>query len=101
MSPILETVSEFATEPSRAFAVEVAPEIRVNTVSAGPTMTETVRALMEVDETDAVETVTRALPLRRLADPSEIAEAVLFLASDRASFVTGQVLHANGGGIMA
>lgn len=86
---------------SRAFAVEVAPEIRVNTVSAGPTMTETVRALMEVDETDAVETVTRALPLRRLADPSEIAEAVLFLASDRASFVTGQVLHANGGGIMA
>jgi NAD(P)-dependent dehydrogenase (short-subunit alcohol dehydrogenase family) len=64
-------------------------------------MTETVRALMEVDETDAVETVTRALPLRRLAEPSEIAEAVLFLASDRASFVTGQVLHANGGGIMA
>ena len=86
---------------SRACAVEVAPGIRVNTVSAGPTMTETVRALMEVDETDAVETVTRALPLRRLAEPSEIAEAVLFLASDRASFVTGQVLHANGGGIMA
>lgn len=86
---------------TRALAVEVAPQIRANVVSAGPTLTETVSALMGVDGTGAVDTVTSGMPLQRLADPAEIAEAVLFLASDRSSFVTGQVLHANGGGIMA
>lgn len=86
---------------TRAIAVEAGPEVRVNAVSAGPTLTETVAELMKVDRTGAVETVTRALPLQRIAETREIAEAVLFLASDRASFVTGQVLHANGGGIMA
>jgi len=86
---------------TRSIALEAAPDIRINAVSAGPTMTDAVRALMESDTTGAVETVTRSLPLGRLAEPSEIAEAVLFLASDRASFVTGQVLHANGGGVMA
>lgn len=86
---------------TRAIAVEAAPHIRVNAVSAGPTMTETVAALMAVDQTGAVDAVTKSLPLARLADPDEIAEAVLFLASSRASFITGQILQANGGGIMA
>jgi NAD(P)-dependent dehydrogenase (short-subunit alcohol dehydrogenase family) len=86
---------------TRAIAVEAAPLVRVNAVSAGPTLTEAVADLMASDHTGAVETVTRALPLQRLARPEEIAEAVLFLVSDRATFITGQVLHANGGGIMA
>lgn len=86
---------------TRAIAAEAAPLVRVNAVSAGPTLTETVADLMASDTTGAVATVTKALPLQRLARPEEIAEAVLFLASDRATFITGQVLHANGGGIMA
>jgi NAD(P)-dependent dehydrogenase (short-subunit alcohol dehydrogenase family) len=86
---------------TRAIALEAAPLVRVNAVSAGPTLTEAVADLMASDQTGAVETVTKALPLQRLARPQEIAEAVLFLASDRATFITGQVLHANGGGIMA
>ena len=81
--------------------MEGAPHIRVNAVSAGPTRTETVDALMASDTTGAVQAVTGALPLGRLAEPREIAEAVLFLASSRASFITGQILHANGGGLMA
>jgi NAD(P)-dependent dehydrogenase (short-subunit alcohol dehydrogenase family) len=86
---------------TRTLAVEGAPHIRVNAVSAGPTRTETVDALMASDTTGAVAAVTGALPLRRLAETSEIAEAILFLASPRASFITGQILHANGGGLMA
>ena len=86
---------------TRSLAAELAPSVRVNAVAAGPTMTETVRALMESDQTGAVRAVTQALPLQRLAEVDEIAEAVLFLASGRASVITGQVLHANCGGHMA
>jgi NAD(P)-dependent dehydrogenase (short-subunit alcohol dehydrogenase family) len=45
--------------------------------------------------------VTQALPLGRLATPDEVAEVVLFLASERASCMTGQVVHANCGGLMS
>ena len=86
---------------TRAIAAEGAPTVRVNAVSAGPTLTETVSTLMNSDTTGAVAAVTKALPLQRLGRPEEIAEAVLFLASTRASFVTGQILHVNGGGFMA
>jgi len=86
---------------TRSLAMEAAPDVRVNAVSAGPTLTDTVRRLVESDSTGAVQAVTNALPLRRMAEPAEIAEAILFLASPRASIITGQVLHANAGGIMA
>ena len=44
------------------------------------------------------EELGRALPLGRTAAPEEIAQAVLFLASPRSSFITGSTLHADGGG---
>lgn len=86
---------------TRAFAAEAAPDVRVNALSAGPTRTESVRELMASDTTGAVAAVTANLPLGRLAEPEEIAEAFLFLASRRSSVITGQVLHANCGGHMA
>jgi NAD(P)-dependent dehydrogenase (short-subunit alcohol dehydrogenase family) len=86
---------------TRALAAEAAPSVRVNAVSAGPTLTDAVRELMESDTTGAVKAVTANLPLGRMAEPEEIAEAALFLASRRASIITGQVLHANSGGHMA
>lgn len=86
---------------TRSLSAELAPDVRVNALSAGPTLTESVRALMQSDTTGAVAAVTRALPLQRLAEPDEIAEAILFLASPRAAVITGQVLHANCGGHMA
>jgi NAD(P)-dependent dehydrogenase (short-subunit alcohol dehydrogenase family) len=86
---------------TRSIAAEAAPHVRVNAVSAGPTGTESVHALMAADTTGATAAVTKTLPLGRLATPDEIAEVVLFLASQRSSCMTGQVVHANCGGLMS
>jgi len=80
---------------TRTWAAEFGPHgVRVNNVAPGPTRTEGVAAAW--GETN--EELGRALPLGRTAHPSEIAEAILFLASPRASFVTGSTLHVDGGG---
>ncbi|MGB7505619.1 MAG: SDR family oxidoreductase, partial [Mycobacterium sp.] len=69
-------------------------QVRVNAVAPGPTRTAGVIA----EWGDTNEELGRALPLGRVAEPEEIAHAVLFLASPRASFITGAVLHVDGGG---
>ena len=45
--------------------------------------------------------MARSIPLGRMAQPDEIAQAAVFLASDKAGFVTGQTLHVNGGSYLA
>lgn len=80
---------------TRTWAAEFGPGgVRVNSVAPGPTRTEGVQA----EWGDTNEELGRSLPLGRTADPREIAQAVLFLASPRASFITGSTLHADGGG---
>lgn len=80
---------------TRTWAVEFGPHhIRVNNVAPGPTATEGV----EAEWGDTNDELGRALPLGRTADPAEIAEAIYFLASPRASFITGTTLHVDGGG---
>lgn len=71
--------------------------IAVNCVSPGPTDTP---LLGEVPE-KLREGLERAIPFRRLARPEEIADAVVFFASDRAAYITGQVLSVSGGLTMA
>jgi 2-hydroxycyclohexanecarboxyl-CoA dehydrogenase len=71
--------------------------INVNCVCPGPTDTPLMAAVNEKIK----EAFMRVTPMRRLAKPEEVANAVLFFASDRASFVTGQVLSVSGGLTMA
>lgn len=83
---------------TRTWATEFGPYgVRVNSVAPGPTATPGVAA----EWGDVNDELGRALPLGRTADPAEIAQAVLFLASPRASFITGSTLHADGGGAAA
>ena len=84
---------------TRHLALEVGPDgITVNAVAPGTTATERVRALRTAEQSREL---AQTIPVRRLGEPSEIAEAILFLASDAASFVTGATLDVNGGQVMA
>ncbi len=83
------------TSLTRSWATEFgAAGVRVNAVSPGPTRTDGV--LSEWGE--SIEDLAAGSPLARTARPDEIAEAVLFLASPRASYITGSTLYADGGG---
>ena len=79
---------------SKELSKELAPfGIRVNVVSPGTTRTD-----MEKNRTEKqMEAVLERTALRRMAEPDEIAEAVLFLAGDKASYITGHNLIVDGG----
>jgi NAD(P)-dependent dehydrogenase (short-subunit alcohol dehydrogenase family) len=70
--------------------------IRINAVSPGVIRTPGVEKYFE-EQPKIAEGLKQAAVIRRLGEPSEIAEAVTFLASDRASFITGQLLSVDGG----
>ncbi len=82
---------------TRAMAREFAPAIRVNAIAPGPINTP----MLSVEHMSAeMLERERAIPARRVGEPSEIAGTALFLASDLASFYYGQVLSPNGGAWM-
>lgn len=78
---------------TRTLALELAPNIRVNNVSPGLIDTPMIRKLMQ-EKGDAL---LQQTPLQRLGSSDEVADAVLYLASDFSSFITGETLHVNGG----
>jgi 2-hydroxycyclohexanecarboxyl-CoA dehydrogenase len=87
---------------SKSLAREVARyHINVNVVCPGPTDTPLIQRLVEGGSEKLVEALKRAIPFGRMANPEEIAGAVLFFASADADFVTGQVFSVNGGLTMA
>ncbi|WP_033343215.1 SDR family NAD(P)-dependent oxidoreductase [Catenuloplanes japonicus] len=85
---------------ARIWAAELAPRsIRVNVLVPGPTDTPGLRSIAgdEVFVPALLSQMAATTPLRRVADPAEIAQAALFLASARSSFMTGSQLFADGG----
>lgn len=89
---------------SKTIAREVACHgITANTVCPGPTDTPLLTGIAHAapDAEKAIAAMTRAVPMRRLGRPEEVAAAVAFLASDRAGFITGQTLSVSGGLTMA
>ncbi|MFD3993661.1 SDR family oxidoreductase [Streptomyces sp. NPDC058583] len=81
---------------ARSMAVEWAPEVRVNTLVLG--MVETELSHLHYGDEAGIAAVGRTVPLGRLAAPDEIGEAAVFLASDRAAYVSGASLLVHGGG---
>ena len=82
---------------TRSLAVALAPKgIRVNAVAFGSVMSASLQAALK-ENPGFREEITVATPLGRIAAPAELVEAVQFLASDAAGFVTGQVLTVDGG----
>lgn len=78
---------------TKSFAKELAPYIRVNAVAPSNVMTDMTRGAGPV----LIEQFRQETPLQRIAEPDEIARAILFLASDDSSYITGQTLVVDGG----
>jgi NAD(P)-dependent dehydrogenase (short-subunit alcohol dehydrogenase family) len=93
----LYTASKHAVEGlTKSAALEAAAfGVRVNAVAPGPTETAMLDRLTGTAEKKAA--FYAAVPLKRGAKPEEIADAIVFLASEKASFITGQIVRINGG----
>ncbi len=82
---------------TRQLAVELAPNVRVNAIAPGLIRTEFARALWEDGKGEAV---ARSYPLGRLGEPTDIANAALFLVSETSSWMTGETMVIDGGGLL-
>ncbi len=81
---------------TKSAALEAASSgVRINAVAPGPTETGMLNRFTQNAERKAA--LLKTVPLGRVGEPNEIARAVVFLGSDNASFVTGQILTADGG----
>ena len=78
------------------YALELAPKIRVNAVGPGPIPTDNFNQSTNFPDDAPIEKIIR-VPLGRLGTPDDIGNAVVFLASEASSWITGQCLYVNGG----
>lgn len=81
---------------TRTLAAELAPGVRVNAIAPGLVKTDMARALWEPNE----DAMARFLPMQRLGEPADIANAATFLASDHASWITGSTFVVDGGALL-
>lgn len=78
---------------TKAMAKMLGPDIRVNGVAPSNVMTDMIKGAGP----DLIEQFRQATPLKRIAEPEELAGPILFLASDDASYITGEILVVDGG----
>ncbi len=83
---------------TKTIAREVARAgVTANTVCPGPTRTPLLEGMAESGGGRLIESLERAVPMRRLGEPADVAVAVAFLASEQAGYITGQTLSVSGG----
>jgi NAD(P)-dependent dehydrogenase (short-subunit alcohol dehydrogenase family) len=81
---------------TKSAALEGAPfGVRVNAVAPGPVETDLLNRF--AGSADRKAAMAQGVPLKRIGTPEEIAQVILFLASDKANFLTGEIVHINGG----
>jgi NAD(P)-dependent dehydrogenase (short-subunit alcohol dehydrogenase family) len=80
---------------TRSLAAEFAPVIRVNAIAPSLTNTPLASNLLSTDEKR--EANAQRHPLKKIGSPKDIADAALFLLSDKSSWITGQIIHVDGG----
>jgi len=86
---------------TKALALEYAPNgITVNTIPPGFIDTPMIRRAEDKGDVPGVETIAKATPVRRAGTPADIAAACVFLCSDEAGYVTGQLIGVNGGMVL-
>jgi 7-alpha-hydroxysteroid dehydrogenase len=89
------TAKAALSQYSRLAAADLAPRIRVNALAVGAAATSALDIVMTNDELRTA--MEAATPLRRIAEPAEIAAAVVWLASPAAAYVTGKIIEVDGG----
>ena len=102
----MESVYSGAKAAVIAFTKTVAREaaragVTANSVCPGPTRTPLLEQMTAEGGDRLIDSLVRAVPMRRLGEPEDVATAVAFFASDRAGFITGQTLSVSGGLTMA
>ncbi len=80
---------------TKALAAEFSPKIRVNCIA--PSLTQTALADKLINTAEKIEASSNRHPLKRIGNADDIANAAQFLLSDKSSWVTGQVIHVDGG----
>jgi 7-alpha-hydroxysteroid dehydrogenase len=80
---------------TRLSAMDLAPKIRVNAIAVGSVATSALDIVMQIDEMRVA--MEDATPLGKIGDPEDIAAAIVYLASDAGSYITGKVIEVDGG----
>lgn len=80
---------------ARAFAAEYAPKIRINVIA--PSLTDTPLADKFLNSDEKKEKAALRNPMKKVGTPEDIAQATLFLLSQKSNWITGQILHVDGG----